>query len=123
MWHRSPRTTRWQALSHYNIRRVVDIYGSVQGRDLGGVGREISRIVNANEHLLPRGSFVRIRGQLETMHTSYIGLLAGLAFSIVLVYMLIVVNFQSWLDPFIIITALPAALAALSSFCSSLTPR
>jgi CzcA family heavy metal efflux pump len=110
------RASEMEALSHYNIRRVVDIYGSVQGRDLGGVGRDVSRIVNANQHLLPRGSFFRIRGQLETMRTAYIGLLAGLVFSIVLVYLLIVVNFQSWLDPFIIITALPAALAGIILF-------
>jgi multidrug efflux pump subunit AcrB len=110
------RSNEMEALSHYNIRRVVDIYGSVQGRDLNGVGRDISRIVKADEHLLPRGSFFRIRGQLETMHTSYLGLYAGLVFSIVLVYMLIVVNFQSWLDPFIIITALPAALCGVILF-------
>jgi multidrug efflux pump subunit AcrB len=110
------RSNEMEALSHYNIRRVVDIYGSVQGRDLAGVGRDLSRIVKANEHLLPRGSFFRIRGQLETMHTSYVGLFAGLGFSIVLVYMLIVVNFQSWLDPFIIITALPAALCGIILF-------
>ncbi|HEX4274143.1 MAG TPA: efflux RND transporter permease subunit, partial [Bryobacteraceae bacterium] len=91
------RSNEMEALSHYNIRRVVDIYGSVQGRDLGGVGRDVSRIVKANEHLLPRGAFFRIRGQLDTMRTSYVGLFAGLGFSIVLVYMLIVVNFQSWL--------------------------
>jgi CzcA family heavy metal efflux pump len=110
------RASEMEALSHYNIRRVVDIYGSVQGRDLGGVGRDVTRIVNANQHLLPRGSFFRIRGQLATMRTAYIGLLAGLVFSIVLVYLLIVVNFQSWLDPFIIITALPAALAGIILF-------
>jgi len=110
------RSNEMEAISHYNIRRVVDIYGSVQGRDLAGVGRDISRIVKANEHLLPRGSFFRIRGQLETMHTSYVGLFAGLGFSIVLVYLLIVVNFQSWLDPFIIITALPAALCGIIVF-------
>jgi len=100
-------------VSHYNIRRVVDIYGAVQGRDLGAVGRDVARIVDANRHLLPRGSFITIRGQLETMRTSYVGLLAGLAGSVVLVYLLIVVTFQSWLDPFIIITALPAALAGI----------
>jgi multidrug efflux pump subunit AcrB len=110
------RTDEMEALSHYNIRRVVDIYGSVQGRDLNGVARDISRIVKTDEHLLPRGSFFRIRGQVETMHTSYVGLFAGLGFSIVLVYMLIVVNFQSWLDPFIIITALPAALCGIILF-------
>jgi multidrug efflux pump subunit AcrB len=105
-----------EVLNHYNIRRVVDIYATVQDRDLGGAGRDITRIVDANRHLLPRGSFVTIRGQLETMRTSYIGLVAGLGFAIVLIYLLIVVNFQSWLDPFVIITALPAALAGIVLF-------
>ena len=110
------RTNGMAVISHYNIRRVVDIYGSVQDRDLGAVGRDIARIVDANRPSLPRGSFVTLRGQVETMRTSYIGLLGGLAFAIVLVYLLIVVNFQSWLDPFIIITALPAALAGIVVF-------
>jgi len=92
------------------------VYASVQERDLGAVGRDITRIVEANQKLLPRGSFITIRGQLATMRRSYLGLLAGLGFSIVLVYLLIVVNFQSWLDPFIIITALPAALAGIIVF-------
>jgi multidrug efflux pump subunit AcrB len=103
-------------ISHYNTRRVVDIYGWVQDRDLGAVGRDIARIVEANRPHLPRGSFMTLRGQVETMRASYIGLLGGLAFAIVLVYLLIVVNFQSWLDPFIIITALPAALAGIIVF-------
>jgi len=94
----------------------VDVYAAIQDRDLGAVGRELTRIVEANRKLLPRGSFIRMRGQLETMRTSYVGLLAGLGFAIVLVYLLIVVNFQSWLDPFIIITALPAALAGIILF-------
>jgi multidrug efflux pump subunit AcrB len=110
------RSNEMEVLNHYNIRRVVDIYAAVQDRDLGGAGREITRIVDANRRSLPRGSFVTIRGQLETMRTSYIGLLAGLGFAIVLVYLLIVVNFQSWLDPFVIITALPAALAGIVLF-------
>src|SRR5213594_3366546 len=110
------RSNEMAVLNHYNIRRVVDVYASVQDRDLGAVGREITRIVDANRKLLPRGSFITIRGQLDTMRTSYIGLLAGLGFAIVLVYLLIVVNFQSWLDPFIIITALPAALAGIIIF-------
>ena len=110
------RSNEMAVLSHYNIRRVVDIYAAVQDRDLGGAGREITRIVDANRRALPRGSFVTVRGQLDTMRTSYIGLLAGLAFAIVLVYLLIVVNFQSWLDPFVIITALPAALAGIVLF-------
>ena len=110
------RSNEMEVLNHYNIRRVVDIYAAVQDRDLGGAGREITRIVDASRRSLPRGSFVTIRGQLETMRTSYIGLLAGLGFAIVLVYLLIVVNFQSWLDPFVIITALPAALAGIVLF-------
>jgi multidrug efflux pump subunit AcrB len=110
------RSNEMAVFNHYNIRRVVDIYGAVQDRDLGGVGRDITRIVNANRKLLPRGSFINIRGQLQTMRASYLGLLAGLGFAIVLVYLLIVVNFQSWLDPFIIITALPAALAGIVVF-------
>ncbi|MGJ5820400.1 efflux RND transporter permease subunit [Paludibaculum fermentans] len=103
-------------VSHYNIRRVLDIYGAVQDRDLGATGRDVQRIVQQNAPLLPRGSFIHVRGQLQTMRASYIGLLAGLGFAIVLVYLLIVVNFQSWLDPFIIITALPAALAGIVLF-------
>jgi multidrug efflux pump subunit AcrB len=110
------RTCELGSINHYNIRRVVDIYASVQDRDLGAVGREASRIVDANRRLLPRGSFVSLRGQYGTMRTSYIGLIGGLGFSIILVYLLIVVNFQSWLDPFIIITALPAALAGIVLF-------
>ncbi|MEP6715734.1 MAG: efflux RND transporter permease subunit [Terriglobia bacterium] len=100
-------------VNHYDIQRVVDIYASVEGRDLGGVGAEVERIAAANRKYLPRGSQLIVRGQLETMRTSFIGLLAGLILSVVLVYLLIVVNFQSWLDPFIIITALPAALAGI----------
>ncbi|HXJ79941.1 MAG TPA: efflux RND transporter permease subunit [Candidatus Methylomirabilis sp.] len=103
-------------VSHYNIRRVIDIFGAIQGRDLGGVSRDVARIVEAHRPQLPRGSFTMVRGQTETMRTSYEGLLGGLAFAIVLVYLLIVVNFQSWLDAFIIITALPAALAGIVVF-------
>src|SRR5262245_15993571 len=110
------RATEMQALSHCHIRRVIDIYGSVQDRGLGAVGRDISRIVEAHRSSLPRGSFITVRGQLETMRWSYEGLLSGLVFSVVLVYFLIVVNFQSWLDPFIILTALPAALAGIVLF-------
>jgi len=102
------------AVSHYNVQPVVNIYGSVQGRDLGGVAREIDRIVDESQKELPRGSRTIVRGQIDTMRSSFIGLVAGLAFSIVLVYLLIVVNFQSWLDPFVIITALPAALAGIT---------
>ena len=110
------RGNEMEVLSHYNIRRVVDIYAAVQGRDLGAVSKEVTRIVDANRKSLPRGSFVAVKGQVQTMRSSYMGLLTGLVFSIILVYLLIVVNFQSWLDPFIIITALPAALAGIVTF-------
>ena len=113
------REAEMPVISHYNIRRTLDIYGNVQGRDLGSVGKQIQKIVDANKKDLPRGSFLRVRGQIETMNSSYFGLIAGLAFAIVLVYLLIVVNFQSWLDPFIIITALPAALAGIVIFLFS----
>ncbi|MGC1784287.1 MAG: efflux RND transporter permease subunit [Acidobacteriaceae bacterium] len=103
-------------VSHYNIRRVVDIYGAVQDRDLGVVAKDVETIVHQQQKQLPRGMFVSIRGQVQTMRSSYVSLLGGLGFAIVLVYMLIVVNFQSWLDPFIIITALPAALAGIVIF-------
>ena len=110
------RTDELASINHYNIRRVVDVYASVQDRDLGAVGRDVTRIVDENKTALPRGSFVTVRGQYGTMRTSYIGLIGGLGFAIILVYLLIVVNFQSWLDPFIIITALPAALAGIVLF-------
>jgi multidrug efflux pump subunit AcrB len=103
-------------VNHYNIHRVIDLFGSVEGRDLGATGADIERIVDANRKSLPRGSSVVIRGQLDTMKSSYFGLAAGLAVAIVLVYLLIVVNFQSWLDPFIIISALPAALTGIVLF-------
>jgi multidrug efflux pump subunit AcrB len=103
-------------VSHYNVQPVIDIFGSVQGRDLGGVAREILPIIERSKKDLPRGSQIIVRGQIETMRTSFSGLLWGLAFSIVLVYLLIVINFQSWLDPFIILMALPAALAGIVWF-------
>jgi multidrug efflux pump subunit AcrB len=103
-------------INHYNIRRVIDIYGGVQDRDLGAVSRDVEKVVSANQKLLPRGTFIAIRGQVQTMRSSYLGLLGGLGLAVVLVYMLIVVNFQSWLDPFIIITALPAALTGIVLF-------
>jgi multidrug efflux pump subunit AcrB len=102
--------------SHYNIQPVIDIFGTNSGRDLGGVSRDIDKILDANRSRLPRGSQVIVRGQVQTMRSSYIGLLGGLVFAILLDYMLIVVNFQSWLDPFIMISALPAALAGICWF-------
>jgi len=103
-------------VSHYNVAPVVDIYGSAQGRDLGGVSRDIDHAIAAMHSQLPRGSRVVIRGQVQTMRSSYTGLLLGLLFAIMLDYLLIVVNFQSWLDPFIMISALPAALAGIAWF-------
>jgi multidrug efflux pump subunit AcrB len=103
-------------VSHYNVAPVIDIFGAAAGRDLGGVAGDINKIIDATRQQLPRGSRVVVRGQVQTMQASYIGLLSGLAFSIVLVYLLIVVNFQSWLDPFIMISALPAALAGIAWF-------
>ena len=110
------RTAEPESVSHYNIRRVIDIYGAVQDRDLGSAATDVDRIVADSGKLLPRGSYITVRGQVDTMRRSYVGLLAGLGFAIVLVYLLIVVNFQSWVDPFIIVTALPAALAGIVVF-------
>jgi multidrug efflux pump subunit AcrB len=103
-------------VSHYNVAPVIDIFGAVAGRDLGAVSGDINKVINATRQQLPRGSHVVVRGQVQTMRSSYIGLLGGLAFSIILVYLLIVVNFQSWVDPFIMISALPAALAGIAWF-------
>jgi len=103
-------------VSHYNVAPVIDIYGAVDGRDLGGVSRDINKIIDSARSQLPRGSRVVVRGQVQTMRSSYIGLLVGLVFAILLDYLLIVVNFQSWLDPFIMISALPAALAGIAWF-------
>ena len=103
-------------VSHYNVQPVIDIFGSVQGRDLGGVSRDIAPILDRARQHLPRGSQIVVRGEIQTMNASFVGLLSGLAFSIVLVYLLIVVNFQSWLDPFVILMALPAAIAGIIWF-------
>ena len=103
-------------VSHYDVQPVIDIYTNVEGTDLGSVTRQIQQIVSRYKNQLPRGSHFILRGQSDTMQKSYIGLLTGLAFSILLVYLLIVVNFQSWLDPFLIIAALPAALAGIVWF-------
>ena len=103
-------------MSHYNVAPVIDIFGAVDGRDLGGVSRDINKMIDSARSQLPRGSRIVVRGQVQTMQTSYTGLLLGLVFAIMLDYLLIVVNFQSWLDPFIMISALPAALAGIASF-------
>jgi multidrug efflux pump subunit AcrB len=110
------RGTGMAVVSHYNVAPVIDIYGAADGRDLGGVSRDINKIIASASKQLPRGSRVVVRGQVQTMRSSYTGLLIGLAFAILLDYLLIVVNFQSWLDPFIMISALPAALAGIVWF-------
>jgi multidrug efflux pump subunit AcrB len=100
-------------VSHYNVQPVIDIFGDTQGRDLGAVSSDISKILADTRKDLPRGSYVVMRGQVQTMNDAYRQLYLGLAGAVVLVYLVIVVNFQSWLDPFIIITALPGALAGI----------
>jgi multidrug efflux pump subunit AcrB len=103
-------------VSHYNIAPAIDIYGNVVDTDLASVDSKIEKIIADAKKQLPRGSRVFVRGQVQTMRSSFVGLVTGLVFSIVLVYLLIVVNFQSWLDPFIIIAALPVALAGVVWF-------
>ena len=111
--HRSTEASNLALVSHYDAQPIIDVYGSVEGTDLASVARKVEQIIGDNQAKLPRGSQIFLRGQIETMHSSFQGLVFGLLFSIVLVYALIVVNFQSWLDPFIIIAALPGALAGI----------
>ncbi len=106
-------TARPAEISHYNVQPMINVYAAVSGRDLGGVADEVAKRVQAIEKELPRGSHIVIRGQVQTMKSSFTGLGFGLIGAIILAYLLIVVNFQSWLDPFIIITALPGALAGI----------
>jgi len=107
------RSTTTPVEDHYNIVPAINIYGAVDGKDLGYVSDHIQKLVDASRKDLPRGSFIHVRGQVTTMHASYTGLYAGLAFSMLLVYLLMVVNFQSWTQPFVIITALPFALTGI----------
>jgi multidrug efflux pump subunit AcrB len=103
-------------VSHYNIAPVLDIFGNAVNTDLASVAGKIEQLLADVKGELPRGSQVAVRGQVQTMRSSFVGLLGGLVFSILLVYLLIVVNFQSWIDPFIIISALPAALSGVVWF-------
>jgi multidrug efflux pump subunit AcrB len=100
-------------VTHYDVQRVIDVYATTQGRDLGGVAAGVDKVVDEFQKQLPRGSFIIERGQVETMRSSFAGLGLGILFAVLLVYLLMVVNFQSWLDPFIIITALPGAMAGI----------
>ena len=99
--------------SHYNVMPVIDVFAGVSGRDLGGVLKDIRPLIKAAEKELPKGSFIVLRGQADTMQSSFTGLGIGLGLAVAFIYLLLVVNFQSWLDPFIIITALPGALAGV----------
>ncbi len=107
------RTTSEQVVNHYNVQRVYEVYANVQGRDLGGASADVQKVVDSLKAELPRGSTIAVRGQVQSMNSSFLGLAGGLAFAVLLVYFLMVVNFQSWLDPFIILTALPGALAGI----------
>src|SRR5215469_5862090 len=109
----SSTVARPASISHYDVQPMINVYASVSGRDLGSVSTRVAQLVHDVEKELPRGSRIFIRGQVQTMSTSFVGLGVGLLGAIVLAYLLIVVNFQSWLDPFIIITALPGALAGI----------
>jgi multidrug efflux pump subunit AcrB len=107
------RTDTPAVLTQYNVLPTIDLFAAVQGRDLGAVSHDVQKMIDQNTKYLPRGSVVTLRGQTITMNAAFSGLFFGLLGAIVLIYLLIVVNFQSWLDPFVIITALPAALAGI----------
>jgi len=107
------RGTTASVVDHYNVQPVYDVYANVQDRDLGSVAHEVNRVLDEFRPKLARGSFFEMRGQVETMQSSFVGLGIGLVFAILLVYFVMVVNFQSWLDPFIILMALPGALAGI----------
>jgi multidrug efflux pump subunit AcrB len=107
------RTPSNAVVSHYNVRPLIDIYAMPQGRDLGAVAADIRKVIQDSRHEVPKGTSVELRGQVTTMTSAYQQLFVGLAFAVVLIYLLIVVNFQSWLDPFVIVMALPTALAGI----------
>ena len=110
---RISRTQGPNVVTHFNIQPTIDLFAATQDRDLGAVSHDVQKVIDANMKYLPRGATVTLRGQVQTMNTAFSGLLYGLLAAVVLIYLLIVVNFQSWLDPFVIITALPAALAGI----------
>ncbi|WP_186102727.1 efflux RND transporter permease subunit [Burkholderia gladioli] len=108
------RASQQAVVSHYNVQPVLDIYASTQGRDLGGVAADVTKLVDAARAQLPPGSRIVLRGQVQAMNASFSGLLAGLVFAVGLVYLLMVVNFQSWIDPAVIVSGLPASLAGIA---------
>jgi multidrug efflux pump subunit AcrB len=107
------RTNSSPIYSHYDVMPVIDVFSGVSGRDLGGVLGDVKPLIVQAEKSLPQGSSIMLRGQAQTMHSSFIGLSVGLVMAVALIYLLLVVNFQSWLDPFIILTALTGALAGV----------
>ena len=109
-------TVRAATVNHWNVAPVIDVYASTQDRDLGAVAADTDKILKTFDGHLPRGTHIVVRGQVATMRSSFFGLGVGLVGAILLVYLLIVINFQSWLDPFIIIAALPGALAGICWF-------
>src|SRR5262249_48394655 len=100
-------------VNHNNVQPVFDVYANVQGRDLGSVAREVDRVIDEFSKKLPRGTFIDLRGQVQSMRASFLGLGTGFLFAVLLVYFLMVVNFQSWLDPLIILMALPGGVAGI----------
>jgi multidrug efflux pump subunit AcrB len=107
------RTISPANVNHYNVQPIYNVFATVQGRDLAAVAADVQKVIDKVRPSLPRGSTIVVRGQVETMNSSFTSLAAGLGFAVLLVYLLMVVNFQSWLDPFIILTALPGALAGI----------
>jgi multidrug efflux pump subunit AcrB len=107
------RQTSEAMIAHYAIQPAINIYATTQGRDLGAVAADIQKLIDETVADRPIGARVTLRGQVETMNTAFYGLLFGLIQAIVLIYLLIVINFQSWTDPFVIVSALPAALAGI----------
>ncbi len=116
------RDTAPAVINHYDVQPVLDVFATTQGRDLGGVATDIRHILKDTAKERPKGATITLRGQAVTMDTAFSGLFFGLIAAVVLIYLLIVVNFQSWIDPFVIITALPAALAASCGCCSPPAP-
>jgi len=110
---RLDRDTTASVVNHYNVQPLYDVYANVQDRDLGGVAADVDRVLAEYNSRVPKGSFIETRGQVATMRSSFVGLGVGLIFAIVLVYFVMVVNYQSWLDPFIILMALPGALSGI----------
>jgi multidrug efflux pump subunit AcrB len=100
-------------VTHYNIKPTLDLFANVQGRDLGGVATDVQKVIDSMAHLRPKGATISLHGQIDALHEAFSGLSLGLLGAVVLIYLLIVINFQSWTDPFVIITALPAALAGI----------